>query len=157
MTKDKRQSPTEDDPASAVHQPQSDARRRLGQRGEQIAAGALRQRGYTIRETNWRCSDGEIDLVAEEGGDLVFVEVRTRRGEDLGTAEESVTPAKQTRLIALAERYYQEHTALPGDWRIDVVAIQLSPAGRLLRLNIIPHAVEMGHQPDRIDRTAGFG
>lgn len=145
MKKGERRNLAESDPESAVHKPRSDVRRRLGRRGEQIAAGALRQQGYTIRETNWRCPDGEIDLVAEERGCLVFVEVRTRRGEGLGTAEESVTPAKQARLIALAERYCQEHTGLPDDWRIDVVAIQLSATGRLLRLNIIPNAVEISH------------
>ncbi|MGD9099964.1 MAG: YraN family protein, partial [Anaerolineae bacterium] len=73
----------------------TDPRRGLGRRGEELAAAELVQRGYTIRQRNWHCPDGEVDIVAEHDGWLVFVEVRTRRGRDLGSPEASITPAKR--------------------------------------------------------------
>jgi putative endonuclease len=112
-----------------------DDRRALGQRGEALAAAYLTARGCAILAANWRPAGrdlrGEIDLVAQDGPALVFVEVRTRRGALPGRAEESVTPAKQARLIALAEAYLQA-AALPADgtdWRIDVVAVWVRAAG----------------------------
>jgi putative endonuclease len=117
-----------------------DDRRRLGQRGEDLAARHLAARGYEIVTRNWRCEAGELDLVARDGDALVFVEVRTRRGEALGTPEESVTPAKQARLIVLAEAYVQAHDWL-GDWRIDVVAVEMDRRGRLLRVEQYENAV----------------
>jgi len=116
-------------------------RKQLGQLGEQLAAAALAARGYTIVARNWRCPAGEIDIVAQDGDCLVMVEVRTRRGETYGTPEESVTPAKQAKLIELGQTYVQEH-GWDGPWRIDVVAVQLSCAGRLERLTVIENAVE---------------
>ena len=79
--------------------------------------------------------------MAAQGGCLVFVEVRTRRGQERGSAVESVSPAKGTRLAALAEAYCQERPDLPPDCRIDVVAVELSPAGRLLSIEHIENAV----------------
>ena len=117
-----------------------DDRRELGQRGEDLAARHLSAKGYAIVARNWRCGTGELDLVAQEGNGLVFVEVRTRRGEEMGTPEESITPAKQARLIALAEAYVQAHDWL-GDWRIDVVAIEMDRRGRVLRLEQYENAV----------------
>jgi putative endonuclease len=120
------------------------ARRGLGDLGERLAAEFLRKRGYVIIERNYRCSVGEIDLVARDGDELVFVEVRTRRGQVLGSPEESVTAAKQRKLIEVAETYRQEHQSLPESWRIDVVAVQLSPAGKLERIDLIRNAVTEG-------------
>lgn len=114
-------------------------RKQTGQRGEEIAAAHLAAKGYKIIDRNWRCSTGELDIIMEEGDTLIFVEVRTRRGERFGTAEESVTPAKQNRLIELAQTYLQE-TGLPHpSWRIDVVAVQLGPG--LPQVNHIENAV----------------
>lgn len=112
-----------------------DDRRALGQRGEALAAAHLAAQGCAILAVNWRPAGtglrGEIDLLVQDGPALVFVEVRTRRGALPGRAEESVTPAKQARLIALAEAYLQA-AALPADrtdWRIDVVTVWVRPAG----------------------------
>ncbi len=116
-------------------------RRALGQFGEVFAEGLLRRRGYEIVERNWRCRQGEIDLVARQGGDWVFVEVRTRRGQECGTAAESVTPAKQRRLLQLAALFMQERDLQDVSWRIDVVAIELDRAGRPARVEILPAAV----------------
>ena len=122
----------------------SDARRGLGDLGENLAADHLQKEGYTIRERNWRQPQlGELDIVAEEGGYLVFVEVRTRRGRAYGTPEDSITVAKKLRLVQLAMAYRQTHTddRLPLDERIDVVAVELTSAGRLFRIEIIKNAV----------------
>jgi putative endonuclease len=116
------------------------ARKKLGQRGEGLAAAHLEERGYVVRERNWRCPVGEVDIVAEDGGCLVFVEVRTRRGRAYGTPEESVTPAKQAKLVEVAQTYLQEHD-WDGDWRIDVVAVEMTSGGRLLRVELIKNAV----------------
>jgi len=116
------------------------ARRKLGQRGEDLAAAQLEERGYIVRERNWRCPAGEMDIVAEDGGCLVFVEVRTRRGRKYGTPEESVTLAKQAKLVEVAQTYLQEH-GWDGDWRIDVVAVEMTSGGKLLRVELIKNAV----------------
>ena len=116
-------------------------RRRLGQRGEQIAADRLAGLGYEIVERNYRCAAGEIDLVARHDGRWVFVEVRTRRGDRFGTPEESVTPRKKAHLIASAQHYLQAHDALDSDWRIDAVAVVLSAGGLIKRIDVIENAV----------------
>ena len=108
-------------------------RQALGAQGEALAAAHLQAQGCVVRATRWRPAgqglQGDIDLVVQDGPTLVFVEVRTRRGA-AGRAEESVTPTKQRRLLALALAYLQAHD-LPDatDWRVDVVAIQMRAAG----------------------------
>ncbi len=116
------------------------SRKALGHLGEELAARTLAARGYRIRERNWRCPAGELDIVAEDGDVLAFVEVKTRRGRAFGAPEEGVTPAKQAKLVELAATYAQE-SGWPGDWRIDVAAVELTPDGRLLRVEIIQNAV----------------
>jgi putative endonuclease len=126
-------------------------RRRLGDAGEALAVQTLEAAGLTILTRNWRCPAGEIDIVAQEpapdfvsGGAvvpwLVLVEVRTRRGDRFGTALQSLTPRKQTKLREVAGHYIQTH-AWPGPWRIDLVAIQMDRQGRLLAIDHIRHAV----------------
>jgi putative endonuclease len=117
-----------------------DDRRGLGRRGEDLAARQLVAKGYEILARNWRCETGELDLVAKDGVELVFVEVRTRRGQALGSPEESVTPAKQARLIALAEAYVQAHD-WQGGWRLDFVAVEMDRRGRLLRVDHYENAI----------------
>ena len=121
----------------------SDGRKTTGSRGEALAADYLRGQGYTIIQTNWRCRRGEIDIIAQDGATLVFVEVRTRRSAALGSPEESVTPAKQRRLAELAQTYLHFREAAgapwPDAWRIDVIAIRSGSAGRL---NHLLNAVE---------------
>ncbi len=116
-------------------------RRRLGRFGEAVAEGFLRRQGYEIVERNWHCRQGELDLVGRQGGDWVFVEVRCRRGDLCGSAEESITPAKQQRLLRLAEAYLQAHDLEDVSWRIDVVAVEVDPSGRPARVTLIPAAV----------------
>lgn len=119
----------------------TDPRLGLGRRGEALAVAELERRGYTIHRRNWRCSEGEIDVVAAHDGWLVFVEVRTRRGRELGTPEVSITAAKRARLIRVAHSYLSEFEPEELDWRIDVVAIELEKSGRLARIEVYENAV----------------
>jgi putative endonuclease len=118
-----------------------DGRRRLGAFGERLAVAHLEAKGYRIHVRNYRCREGEIDIVAQDGETLVFVEVRTRRGDAMGGPAESVTAGKEARLVAAATAYVQSLPQPPADQRIDVVAVQLSPAGRLLAIEHIQGAV----------------
>jgi putative endonuclease len=121
-----------------------DRRKRLGNLGERLAAGYLRRQGYLILETDWRCQAGQVDLIARDGEQLVFVEVKTRRSQRAGLPEEAVTRAKKERLIRLAESYRQSKPEgdLPESWRIDVVAIDVSGSGAIQRIELIKSAVE---------------
>ena len=116
-------------------------RRELGIRGEKIARDFLEQNGYKIIETNYRCSEGEIDIVAQTGDTLVFVEVRTKSSRSFGTPEESITPVKMKRLHAVAAHYGQNRENLPLSQRIDVLAIQLEKSGKISRIELIENAV----------------
>jgi putative endonuclease len=118
-----------------------DYKQKLGQRGEDIAAAHLGEQGYQILARNWRCPAGELDIVAREGETLAFVEVRARRGDRYGTPEESITPAKQAKLVELAQTYLQENGLSDENWRIDVVALEMDRRGRVKRLNLIRNAV----------------
>ncbi|HEU5368064.1 MAG TPA: YraN family protein [Ktedonobacterales bacterium] len=127
--------------ASAQQAEARDSRKRLGNAGERLAAERLRQAGYTVRMLNYRCPAGEIDIVAEEGGDIVFVEVKTRRGDAYGLPEEAVTPAKQRKLIAAAQTYLEANGCAHASWRVDVVAVALTSAGRLQEVRMHRHAI----------------
>ena len=116
------------------------SRTKLGTAGEGIARRHLEAAGYALREANYRCRWGEIDLVMEHESTLVFVEVRTKRGGAFGTPEESVTAAKQRRLAATAYHYLEEH-GLDVPFRIDLVAIVMSTRGVLERVTHLENVV----------------
>ena len=116
-------------------------RKELGALGEKRAVDYLRKKGYRIRERNFCCRAGEIDIVAQDKDCLVFVEVRTRRGSDFGTPEESVDAAKRKRLVSVALTYLQTHRKLPSLWRFDVVAIEVDPEGLISRMELIRDAI----------------
>ena len=118
----------------------TDNRKKLGGWGETVAATHLEAKGYEILERNWRTTHGEIDLVAKAGQELVFVEVKTRRGRRLGTPEEGLTRRKADKLMLLARQYLSQHD-LDVDWRIDLVAVELDRSGKLLRCEHIQNAV----------------
>jgi putative endonuclease len=101
----------------------TDARRALGQAGEDRAAAWYRAHGYEVHDRNWRCRDGELDLVVSRARTLVFVEVKTRRTDRFGIPAEAITPAKQRRLRDLARRYLEATGARPAALRFDVVSI----------------------------------
>ena len=121
------------------------ARQGLGDAGERIARQYLEKRGLTFIGANWRCPSGELDLIMRDGHLLVFVEVKTRRGERLGAAEESVTPAQAARLLLAAQAFLATRPDLAeAYWRIDLMAITLGPSGTISRVSHFEDAVQSG-------------
>ena len=117
-------------------------RRRLGSQGEGHARRYLEARGYHCLTTNWHCAAGELDLVMRDGEEIAFVEVKTRRGEQAGRAEDAISQAQQRRLLAAAEWFLAEHPELDElIWRVDLVAITLDATGTVQRVSHLPNAV----------------
>lgn len=101
----------------------------LGKDGEQAAAEYLETAGFRILDRNWRCADGEIDIVAVERQVFVVCEVKTRSGDRYGTPLESVSRLKRNRLRRLAIRWLTAHGVRFDQVRVDVVGIAGDPAG----------------------------
>jgi putative endonuclease len=95
----------------------------LGAYGERVAAAHLESAGMTIVERNWRCADGEVDLIAMDGAAIVFCEVKTRSSVAYGHPAEAVVGAKAARLRRLAARWLAEHEGAFDEVRFDVVAV----------------------------------
>ena len=117
-------------------------RKTTGMIGEKLAADFLTKQGYEIVETNYRCKEGEVDIIAKDGEFLVFVEVRGKNSRAFGSPEESVTARKKQHLRNVAARYQETHDDLPLQWRIDFVAVELDGRGKPMRLEVIKNAVE---------------
>ncbi len=117
-------------------------RHETGILGEKLACDFLQKNGYKIIETNYRCPDGEIDIIARHGEILVFIEVRTKHSSEFGTPEESIIPSKMEKLRTVAAHYGQNRDNLPDSWRIDMVAVHLGNNNRVSRIDIIENAVE---------------
>jgi putative endonuclease len=101
-------------------------RQKLGKQAENLASLELAALGYQILQRRFRTRFGEIDIVARDGGTLVFVEVRARAGEDYGSAEDSITARKEWRMTRMAEAYLLDQRLGDVDCRFDVVAIDWS-------------------------------
>ena len=99
------------------------ARRALGATGEELAAGWYVRNGYEVVARNWRCRDGEIDLVLRRGRKVVFCEVKARTSTAFGAPVEAVTRAKQTRLRHLAARWLDASEFRPVEIRFDVASV----------------------------------
>jgi len=106
---------------------QTSHRQSLGKYGESLAADYLERHGYHIILRNFKARYGEIDIIAQKGSILVFVEVKTRMGRKYGVPEEAVTPRKIHEVTLTAEYYYLLNPHLPKSHRIDVIAIELNP------------------------------
>ena len=100
-----------------------DRRRALGASGEAAVASWYEARGYEIVVRNWRCRDGELDLVVRNGRVFVFCEVKTRTSDAFGAPVEAVTRAKQARLRRLAARWLTEAPLRPREIRFDVASV----------------------------------
>lgn len=120
-------------------------RSQVGAWGEAIAAKYLTDHGFALLDRNWRHGHGELDLIAERGGDIVFVEVRTRRTHAFGAPEETLTPRKRAKLIATAQAYLETHALEDAQWQIDVIVIDLDARNVVTRLDHIECAIEMTH------------
>ena len=104
----------------------------LGQQGEQLAAGFLAEAGMTILERNWRCKQGEIDIVALDGRTLVVCEVKTRSSVRFGTFLEAIIRQKAWRLRKLAVLWVNAHGLIFEAIRIDVVGVLRATSGDFL-------------------------
>lgn len=115
---------------------------RIGAWGEEVASQYLEAKGYQILARNWRTQEGEVDLVAQEGETVVFVEVKTRTSKDFGWPEDSVTTTKQRRLQRSAMAYLMDQDLIDVPWRIDVIAIDRNRSGGVERLEHYIDAVD---------------
>lgn len=118
----------------------TDHRQGLGLLGEDLACAELRRRGYSILARRYRTRFGEIDIVARHGEVTVFVEVKTRDGQDFGDGAESVTPWKQRRVAKMAVDFLARHRLDDRPCRFDVVAVDVS--GRSPRIEVYPSAFD---------------
>ncbi|HET8684649.1 MAG TPA: YraN family protein [Micromonosporaceae bacterium] len=107
----------------------TDARQLVGAWGEQRAADHLLAAGMVLLDRNWRCRAGEIDIIARDGDVLVFVEVKTRRGDAFGTPVDAVHSRKTARLRQLAAQWLAESGLRPMQVRFDVVSVVRRQAG----------------------------
>jgi putative endonuclease len=109
-----------------------------------MACVCLVARGMRIVERNWRRPEGEIDVVADDGGTCVFVEVRSRTGEERGHALESVTPRKRGQVIRAARLYLAHEAPAAAGYRFDVVGVTFFDDGRPPDVSYVPNAFEVG-------------
>jgi putative endonuclease len=109
-----------------------DPRRRLGAAGEDAVAAWYEAAGYRVVDRNWRCRDGELDVVVTRGDTLVFCEVKTRASTRFGAPVEAVTLTKQRRLRGLAVRWLAEHDARRRTLRFDVASVTRGTDGELV-------------------------
>ncbi|MBU1032886.1 MAG: YraN family protein [Patescibacteria group bacterium] len=100
-----------------------DPRRKFGDRGEDLAAVFFLSKGFEIKERNWLCRLGEIDLICEKDGVTHFIEVKTRRSTEYGNPEEAITPTKLIHLQRTIEFYLMNHPAPPVRYQVDALAI----------------------------------
>ena len=119
--------------------------RELGPAGEAAARSFLESKGMEFVTANWRCQTGEIDLVMLDRNELVFVEVKARRGEGSGRAEEAVGKAKSRKLLATGEWFVAKHPEHHQRiWRIDLLALTYDRDGRIRRIGHIENAIVTG-------------
>ena len=108
---------------TTAHAAQGGRNRALGDYGERVAARRLTERGMVVLDRNWRCDEGELDLVLRDGPALVGCEVKTRTSLSHGSPHEAVTDAKLARLQRLLQRWMREHDVHPDETRVDLVAV----------------------------------
>lgn len=108
---------------TSARSPRLNHNQALGAYGEVLAARYLTRQGMVLLDHNWRCPDGEIDLVLREGSTLVICEVKTRTSNAYGTPHEAITATKLARLRRLAAAWLGAHSAHPDDLRLDLVTV----------------------------------
>lgn len=114
----------------------------VGRDGEDAAVGYLVSEGYRILRRNYRTARGEVDIIAEDGGVLVFVEVKTRRGSVLGIPAEGFSERKSGRIVDAALAYLvSERGTDEVDWRVDFVGVEMSRDGDVQRVDLVRNAV----------------
>lgn len=102
----------------------------LGRMGEDLAARHLGEDGFVVLERNWRCEEGEIDIIARDGDTLVVCEVKTRSSHRYGSPFEAITERKLHRLERLGMRWVREQRVRPTRMRVDIVSVLAPPRGQ---------------------------
>jgi len=102
----------------------------LGRLGEDVAARHLESEGFVVLERNWRCDEGELDILARDGDTLVVCEVKTRSSQRYGSPFEAITERKLHRLERLGLRWMRERGVRPKGMRVDIVSVLMPPGGR---------------------------
>jgi putative endonuclease len=121
-------------PAGAPHRPHA-----LGRRGEDLAVRYLQQAGLIVLDRNWRCRDGELDLILTDGARLVVCEVKTRSGEGFGLPVEAVDDTKARRIRKLTHIWLSQYRIPWCDLRFDILSI-IWPPGALPRIQHLKDA-----------------
>jgi putative endonuclease len=121
----------------------TEERLKLGRLGEQLAFEKIKRLGYKCIERNYRCSLGEIDLIAKDGDCLVFIEIKTRKGRTLAYAKEAVTPRKIRQISKAALAYMKSNNCCDAKSRFDVIAINIS--GGREEMEVIKDAFELAY------------
>jgi putative endonuclease len=121
-----------------------DRRAGTGRRAEELAVAHLETAGLRIVARNWRRPEGELDIVADDAGTCVFVEVRSRTGEERGHPLETVTPPKRAQVIRAARLYLDAETPAATGYRFDVVAVTFWTDGRPPDVVHVANAFEVG-------------
>ncbi len=119
-----------------------------GKAGEELAAAFLSEKGFKIVERNFRCASGEIDLICEDAGTIVFAEVKTRTGAVRGEPGEAIGPAKKKRLIRAGALYLSRHRAWNRPCRFDLVSILF-----LHGETVVEHWEDIINVRDALDRS----
>ena len=115
----------------------------IGRSGEAAAREYVTtELGYKIVETNFRTREGEIDIIAKSDSELVFIEVKTRTNQKFGSGAEQISTSKAQRLQTTALRYLEKTGDFDVDWRIDLLSIQMTNSGQVLRVDYIQNAIE---------------
>ena len=115
----------------------------LGKAGEELAVNHLETHGYIVVDRNVALRHGELDIIARESGDLVFVEVKTRRGDAFGTPSEAVTPDKARSIARSAQEYLYQNLITGENVRCDVVGIMMPDQGDP-EIEVFKNAVPLG-------------
>lgn len=115
----------------------------IGNFGEKAAEAYLKQEGYTILENNFKCKIGEIDIIAQDGDYITFVEVKTRYSQQFGIPAEAITYKKQVRIIKSAQIYILKKKLFNIDFRFDVIQVMTNTNNDTISIDLIKNAFQV--------------
>ncbi|MBT5794972.1 MAG: YraN family protein [Deltaproteobacteria bacterium] len=121
----------------------NEKRLKLGRESENAAEAYFKKKGYRIIEKNFRCKLGEIDIIADQGGELVFIEVEARADHQYGHPFNAVTPTKQRKIIKVAQSFLAKHQLLEKRTRFDVVGLTADSEGTFT-IELLENAFKAG-------------
>ena len=123
-----------------------DSPKEVGAKGEKLAAKFLKRKGYKVIQRNYKCKLGEIDIVAEHNGTIVFVEVKTRQTQEFGSPQSSVTATKRGQISRVALSYIRDKKLVDQACRFDVIGITFPPESRKPEIEHIENAFQLSRR-----------